>query len=62
MDMKKRGVYEHPVQFKLKMTLLTGILLSIAIGLESRFLIIVFGVACLAYVFYRVLTDPVKTK
>jgi hypothetical protein len=62
MDMNKRSVYEYPGQFKLKMTLLMAILLIIVIGLESRFLIIAFGLAWLAYVFYRVLTDPVKTK
>jgi hypothetical protein len=60
IDMKKHSVYEHPAQFRLKMTLLAAILFSIAIASESRLLILASAVVFIGYIFYRVLTDPVK--
>lgn len=60
--MTKRSVYEHPAQFKLKMTLVAAVLLNVAIALESRILIFAVGLALIWYVFYRVLTDRVEPR
>ena len=58
--MKRSNVYANSASFKLQMTILASVLFSAAIASGSIFLVGLVGLALIGYVFYRVLTDPVK--
>jgi len=56
--MKKSNVYTTSGTFKLRTAIVFAALFFAAVELHSRLLVIIVGAGTIAYIFYRVLTDP----